>query len=114
MFNFILILYFKHNGMSSTKIQFCSFSSMYNHIYFWNFYKLQQAWAMKNSQNYGNWSNEELYIPNIDTKFKVIFKILLFLYPEIKPPEHRFPKKIYLNGLNVFVSKYCGYPSWKI
>jgi len=33
IFNFTLILYFKHNGMSCTKIQFRSFSSMYNHIY---------------------------------------------------------------------------------
>jgi hypothetical protein len=78
IFNFTLMLYFKHNGMSSTKIQFRSFSFMYNHIYFWNLYKLQHTLAMKNNQNYGNWSNKELYIPNIDTKFIVIFKILLF------------------------------------
>jgi len=41
------------------------------------------------------WELKQLYIQNIDTKFKVIFKILLFFYPEIKPPEHRFPKNIF-------------------
>ena len=50
---------------------------------------------MKNNQNYGNWSNKELHIPNMDTKFKVIFKIILFFYPEVKPPEHKFPKIIF-------------------
>jgi len=31
----------------------------------------------------GTETAKELYIPNIDTKFKVIFKMILFLYPEI-------------------------------